>query len=288
MPIWVLKLALRKLNTAMNELQTFCVDDVEQKMLSLPQADCELFHKFQPGYYIREVHLPKGAIVIGHHQNCDHLNVFISGKVLMLNLDGSTQVLEAPLTFVGQPGRKIGAILEDVVWQNVYPTNQTDVDLLEAQFLTKSAFSLEHAAHKFALECELKTEDRDDYCAAIKELGYTDEQVRIEVNNLEDQIDMPQADYKFVKSISPIHGDGIFATANIAAGSEIGPSRIGFYRTPLGRYVNHSKNPNSKMVQKGDNFFLVSIENIVGAQGGQPGQEITVDYRDSRRLTLGE
>lgn len=270
----------------MNELTTFSIDEVEQKMLALPQAECELFHKFQPGYYIREVHLPKGAIVVGHHQNYEHLNVFIRGKVLMLNTDGSTNIVEAPMTFVGKPGRKIGAILEDVVWQNVYPTNQTDIDLLEAQYLTKSAYSLEHAAHKFALECELKNEDRDDYVSAIRELGYTDEQVRVEVTNLEDQIDMPVDDYKFVKSISPIHGEGIFATANIPAGEVVGPSRIGFFRTPLGRYVNHSKNPNSEMVQDGDNFYLVSIKNISGAQGGQPGMEITIDYRKARQLSL--
>ena len=271
----------------MNDLTTFSIEEIEMKMLALPQVDCELFHKFQPGYYIREVHLPKGAIVVGHHQNCEHLNVFISGKVLMVNLDGSTSILEAPMTFVGKPGRKIGAILEDVVWQNVYPTCQTDIDLLEAQFLTKSAYSLEHAAHKFALECELKEEDRKDYISAIRELGYTDEQVRKEVNNLEDQIEMPVSNYKFVKSISPIHGEGIFATANIQANEEIGASRIGFFRTPLGRYVNHSKTPNSKMVQRGENFYLVAIENIAGAQGGQPGQELTVDYRDARKLTIG-
>ena len=270
----------------MNELSTFNVDEIEQKMLSLPQADCELMHKFQPGYYIREVRMPKGALVVGHHQNFEHLNVFISGKVLMLNEDGTTKVLEAPMTFVGKPGRKIGAILEDVVWQNVYPTEQVNIDILEATYLTKSAFALEFAAHKFALECELKNEDRDDYCAAIKELGYTDDQVRKEVTNLDDQVGMPAGDYKCVVSISPIHGQGVFATSNIVAGEEIGPSRLGYFRTPLGRFVNHSKNPNAEMVQKGDNFFLTAIDNIVGAQGGQPGMEITIDYRKARQLSL--
>jgi hypothetical protein len=37
------------------------VEDVERKMLLLPQADCPLHHHFGPGLYVREVHIPAGA-----------------------------------------------------------------------------------------------------------------------------------------------------------------------------------------------------------------------------------
>ena len=271
----------------MNELTTINIDDIEAKMLSMPQADCSVTHKFQPGYYIREVNIPQGTLAIGHHQNYPHLNVFIKGKVMMMNDDGSTKILTAPMTFTAQPGRKIGYILEEVVWQNVYATDVKEVELLEQIYLTKSAFSGDFAAHKFAAECIAHDSDRDDYLSAIKELGYTQDQVDREVNNVEDQIDMPIGDYKCMLAISPIEGNGVFATANIAAGEVIGPSRIGFYRTPLGRYVNHAKNPNASMVQEGDNFFLVATQPIVGALGGQPGQEITINYRRAKRLAIG-
>jgi len=263
------------------------IDNIEAKMLSLPQANCGVIHKFQPGYYIREVTIPTGTLAIGHHQNFPHLNIFVKGKVLMLNDDGTQNVIEAPMTFVGQPGRKIGYVLEEMVWQNIYPTEQTEVELLEAFYLTKSDYSREFSAHKYAAAYITHNEDRDDYVSTISELGYTQDQVDIEVNNEADQIGMPIGDYKCMLAISPIDGTGVFATSYILAGEEIGPSKVGHFRTPLGRYVNHSKNPNAEMIKKGDNIFLVATQDIVGALGGQPGQEIVIDYRAARTLSIG-
>ena len=103
-------------------------------------------------------------------------------------------------------------------------------------------------------------------------------------------------DYKFVMGseeftvdLSKIEGKGVMASGNIKEGEVIGPARINKMRTPLGRYTNHSKNPNAKMVLKenGD-IDLVAVSNIAGYKGGQLGEEITVDYRQVLRLSLGE
>ena len=264
------------------------VDKLEEVMLSMPQVDCELLHKFEKGHYIREVRMPAGTIAIGHHQNFEHINIFVQGKVLMLNEDGSTKILEAPMTFIGKPGRKVGYILEDVVWQNVYPTEETNVELLEATYVTKSNYFHEHAAHMFALQSVSKEHDRIDYRNAIEELGYTEEQVQTEVQGIDDMIALPEGNYKAVIGLSPIHGNGIFATSNINAGEIIGPARINFYRTAFGRFTNHSATPNAEMVLNSLNntIDLVALTDIVGALGGQPGQEITIDYRKAKPIAL--
>jgi hypothetical protein len=100
---------------------------------------------------------------------------------------------------------------------------------------------------------------------------------------------MPFGSYKFTVDLSKIEGKGVMASGNIKEGEVIGPARINKMRTPLGRYTNHSKNPNAKMVLKenGD-IDLVAVSNIAGYKGGQLGEEITVDYRQVLRLSLGE
>lgn len=266
------------------------IDALEVGMLQLPQAECNLTHKFENGYYIRQVEMPAGIIAIGHYQNFEHLNVFVKGSVLMLNPDGSTSVLTAPMTFVGKPGRKVGYILEDVVWQNVYGVgdNPEKVEVMEAMYLTKSQSYIEDAAHRFAMQAVLATPDREDYHAAVAELGYTESEVQLIVHNNADQVAMPEGDYKFVIDLSPIDGYGVFASKTIDAGEVIGPSRCGIYRTPLGRMTNHAKFPNAEMVFNGNGYDLVAVKQIAGAMGGQQGQEITVDYRAVRKLVENE
>lgn len=104
---------------------TEVIKKIEPLMLNMPQVPCPVTHYFGPGVCIREVKIPAGTIAIGHHQNFNHVNNFLKGKVLMLMEDGTTKTIEAPMTFTGEPGRKIGYIVEDMVWQNIYPTEET-------------------------------------------------------------------------------------------------------------------------------------------------------------------
>jgi hypothetical protein len=141
-----------------------------------------------------------------------------------------------------------------------------------------------------------KADDRADYEAAIAELGYTEEQVQVEVQNYKDIADMPKpapgTHYKVEMRLSPIHGHGMFATSTINKGEVIGPARINDdatgkgYRTMLGRWVNHSAHPNTTMRYNAESgmAYLVAINTIVGQTGGLPGQEITIDYREAKRV----
>jgi SET domain-containing protein len=65
-------------------------------------------------------------------------------------------------------------------------------------------------------------------------------------------------------------------------GDVIAPARIADNRTVAGRYVNHSKSPNCEYVKWPDgDIYLVAKTNIQGAKGGEPGDELTVDYRQA-------
>lgn len=246
------------------------IEKLEGEMLRLQQGACGVRHWFVNGLYVRELTVPAGTYAIGHEQRFEHFNVFLKGCVEMIMDDGSTRVLRAPMIFIGQPGRKIGYVHEDMVWINVFPAANRDVEALEAQYFKKSkTFS----GHMKALS--------HDYPKLLNDLGVSEETVRAQSENEEDQIPFPNGAYKVKVGRSRIEGMGLIATGDIAAGEPIALARICGKRTPAGRYTNHSDTPNARMIPSGDKIVLVAIRHISGSVGGMDGEEITVNYRES-------
>lgn len=250
---------------------------LERVLMQKEQVSCPVIHRFGPGIYIREVTIPAGTIAIGHHQNFEHVNVMLAGKVKMLHADGSTEMIQAPHFSIGEPGRKVGLILKEVVWQNIYATEETDVEKLEAHFLTKSPVHREEIEGIEKLDRDV---DRVDFEAALVELGVPEWLVRKQSEAKHDLIDLPPGGYSVQVGSSDIEGKGLFATAPFNLGDMIVPARIAGKRTIAGRFANHAKEPNAVAVlyASGDVAFQ-AIKDINGNKAGQLGDEITVDYR---------
>jgi hypothetical protein len=264
------------------------VEKLETAFLQHEQADCPVHHHFGPGVYIREVVLPTGAYVIGHRHKTPHINIMLEGRITLIGQDGGHTELTAPQTFVSGAGRKIAYIHETVRWQNVYATDETDVETLEAQLLDKSlAFEEAQKANGLLLSFDTRA-DQDDFAAAIAEFGFDADTVWAISDNESDQIPLPHGEYKMMVATSPIHGKGVFATGDIAAHELIAPARLDGKRTPAGRFTNHSKTPNAVMVknESGD-IFLFSTQSISGCKGSSVGAEITIDYRQALALSVG-
>lgn len=258
---------------------------LERKILALEQAEMPVIHRFSPGLYIREIAMPAGTVAIGHRQKAEHLNVLLKGRVRMVGANGQIDELVAPMFFVGQPGQKIGYIVEDMVWQNIYATSETDIETLESMFIEKDEVWQEDVASRkryVPLEVEL---DRMDYWRVLREFGIPHAVARAETECKDDLTPFPHGSYKVMVSDSMIDGRGLMATASIEPGEFIAPARVGGKRTPAGRYTNHSPNPNAEFVLRpnGD-LDLVAIRAIQGNTGGRTGQEITIDYRQALNM----
>ena len=258
----------------------------EAVMLQQPQVACPVVHHFGPGIYIREVFLPAGAWAIGHRQKYPHVNVMLKGRVVVLNEDGSTSELQAPLMFVGQPGRKVGHVLEDVVWQNIYATDETDVEKLEAHFLDKSPTWTLNQQQIKAQSVAAREADRQDFDVMLRQSGFSHEVVQSQSLNEDDQTPLPQGSWKLKIAPSDIAGKGVFVTSSVDAGEVIAPARLNGLRTPAGRYTNHARVPNARMelLPSGD-IQLVAMRPISGCMGGMDGEEVTIDYRQALSLS---
>jgi len=260
------------------------IDNLTRESLKQPQEELPVVHRFYPGMYIREMEAKAGLLVIGHYHTTRHMNRLVKGRGLFLQADGSVVEKCAPLSFMSEPGRKVAIVLEDMVFQNIYETDETNVEVLEQMYLDTGPIWEEHLKQQLYIEYD-NSADVEDYYKALAEWNLDPVKVRQITEYTADQIPFPAGGYKVQLGDSKIEGKGLFACGNIADGEVIAPVRINECRTPAGRYTNHSKTPNAKFVLKENNDLeLVALRNISGKRGGQLGEEITIDYRQALSL----
>lgn len=272
------------MNELINPMSDENLERLGADMLKLPQAPCNVRHLFSPGLYIRELSMGQGTIALGHAHKTAHLCIVLKGALNVLAPSGEVVTLRAPLTFIGQPGRKLAYVLEDCVFINVFanPTDERDIGKLEELLLIKSeAFE----AH----QKQLTHQGPDpDWQLMLDELNTTAEIVRASSERTEDLVDFPIGAYNVRVAPSPIEGMGLFATADIKEGEVVCPALLDGKRTPAGRYTNHAHPGNvmSVWLQDRVSAYWVASRDIQGSRGGQLGEEITIDYRGTAAWRL--
>jgi hypothetical protein len=114
------------------------VDTLLREISALPQTECPVQHFFGPNIYIREVVMPAGTVVVGKYHKEDHLCNMVEGRMIVVSEDGEQREVAAPSVFMAKKGRKTAYILETVRFQNIYSTDETDVEKLEHMLVEDS------------------------------------------------------------------------------------------------------------------------------------------------------
>jgi quercetin dioxygenase-like cupin family protein len=124
------------------------IEQIEARLLALPQVEVPVTNLFAAGLYWREITLDAGTFAIGHKHKQEHINVILTGRLRVL-ADGKVTEIVAPAVFKSGPGiRKVAYAVETTRWANVLanPTEESDVDKLEILFVEKSPAWLACAA----------------------------------------------------------------------------------------------------------------------------------------------
>jgi hypothetical protein len=119
------------------------IDLLQKELSTQPQVACPVSHHFGPGIYIREVVMPAGIVVIGKYHLHDHLCNMIEGRMLVVGEDGKRKEVVAPCVFMAKKGRKTAYIFETVRFQNIYSTDETDVEKIEHMMVSDSPLLIE-------------------------------------------------------------------------------------------------------------------------------------------------
>lgn len=97
-----------------------------------------LQHYFAPGLYLREMTMPKNAVLTGKIHKTEHLCILSKGKVSVQTEDG-LQIVTAPAVVHSMPGAKRAIFAhEESVWTNIHhnPTDERDLEKIEALYVT--------------------------------------------------------------------------------------------------------------------------------------------------------
>ena len=100
--------------------------------------DCfPLKHTFVDGAYVREITMPKGALLTSKIHKVCHPYFILKGEVSVLTEEG-TKRIKAPYSGITPAGTKrILYIHEDTVWTTVHVTKERDLDKIESEIVAK-------------------------------------------------------------------------------------------------------------------------------------------------------
>ncbi len=115
---------------------------VEDKILNTPGSmlgDCfPLRHFFVDGAYVREITMPKGALLTSKIHKLCHPYFVLKGDVSVLTEDGVIRI-KAPYFGITKPGTKrVLYMHEETVWVTVHVTNETDLKKIEDEIIAKT------------------------------------------------------------------------------------------------------------------------------------------------------
>lgn len=116
--------------------------DVEKKIRQMPEAmfgDCfPLKHSFADGVYVREITVPKGALIVGKIHKVAHPFFLLKGEISILTEEGIIR-LKAPFAGITPAGTKrIVYHHEDTVFTTIHVTKEVDIDKIEEEIIAKS------------------------------------------------------------------------------------------------------------------------------------------------------
>lgn len=105
-------------------------------LLQGPQITAPVTHMFEGGNYIRELRLPKGALLTGNEHLLGHEMQLLEGSVIVAAPEGKFE-FHAPATLHTRPGfHAVVYALTDAVARTVHPNPDgcRDIDALEAKW----------------------------------------------------------------------------------------------------------------------------------------------------------
>jgi hypothetical protein len=105
------------------------IDELEAALAAGGVADCPVIHRFTPGMYVREIHIPAGTIGTSMEHRTEHPFVISKGCIHVISESEGKVVYEAPYCGITQPGtRRVLYAETDTIWTTFHATEETDVD----------------------------------------------------------------------------------------------------------------------------------------------------------------
>jgi len=109
---------------------------LEKCLKEMPQIDLPVKHYHIDGVYVRELFIPKGAVLTGKIHNTEHISILSQGEIMLVSEKG-TFSRKAPYTVVDAPGTKrAGYAVTDCTFINVMRSDKLTIEELEEELVS--------------------------------------------------------------------------------------------------------------------------------------------------------
>ena len=111
---------------------------LEAHMKTMPgQIEIPVEHVFSGGIYLRSITIPAGALVMGKRHRGATCNILMKGKLAVYTTEHEPPtIIEAPRIFTSPPyAKKFAYCIEEAVFVNAFPTDETDPERIEARVI---------------------------------------------------------------------------------------------------------------------------------------------------------
>lgn len=116
------------------EAYRLALNEVQSRMLAMPQAEMETSHHFINGVYARTMRVKAGTVVIGKLHKGESLNIMVAGDMTLVTEDGVKRIKSGHIE-TSQAGTKRFAIAhQDTTWTQIIKTELTDPDEIKKNF----------------------------------------------------------------------------------------------------------------------------------------------------------
>lgn len=112
------------------EVMHQAIDRFEEAMAENVQlVEFPVVHQFTPGLYIREITMPRGAVLTSRIHKYEHPFVVTKGVVVVWDGQHEWHRIVAPFKGITKPGtRRILIVEEETVWTTYHVTDKTTPD----------------------------------------------------------------------------------------------------------------------------------------------------------------
>jgi hypothetical protein len=125
-----------RLPTTLKQSHDF-LDAIEAKIRdNLDVPETPLIHSFSAGFYVRQLFVPAGVIVVTAIHKTRHPFVQSVGETLVWSLDAGVQRFQGYHVGITEPGtRRLVVVLSDTVWTTFHETKHTDLADIERELI---------------------------------------------------------------------------------------------------------------------------------------------------------
>ena len=111
------------------------VDELQETLLGMVQAESKLHHEFAHGLYARQLFIPAGSAYVGKIHRFSHFRIVLKGRLLIVTDTGRYEC-QAPHFMITTAGtRRVGYAFTDSVIMTIHATDKTDLQEIENEII---------------------------------------------------------------------------------------------------------------------------------------------------------